>query len=133
MNDTEMESIFRKIEHVNNRVTKISERVSMILANQKHYLNNRGKNVLKRQGAALKAISNLNYKIKQIPKLSVAFSKKSKGGTQRVILMVSHNQARKLRALADLDLRPILNAKANASKSKRLSLAEPGTKAYRNT
>jgi hypothetical protein len=122
----------KKIEKVNSRVSEMSERVCNILNNQKHYLNNRGKNVLKRQADARKTVARFNALIKKIPKLNVTFTKKAKDGRQRILMMVTHNEARKIRALAELDFRSILNASNNFNKRKhRLKLSNDGKKGYR--
>ena len=123
----------KKLGTLKKKLSVTLKRTADIVNNQKHYLRHRKKKVDARQAALLSAASRYAKRMKDIPKIKVALTKMSKSGKNRIILMVTNNQARKLRALAEMDLRPILNSRGNSDPKTRARLSEPGTKSYKNT
>jgi hypothetical protein len=93
---------------------KILGRYRDIVDTKKHYMKHRAPGVLKRQSIMLRQMKMLANKLSAIPRIQLQVTHKARNaGSINTLLMVNHNQARKLRALADMDLRPILNSKAN--------------------
>jgi len=103
---------------------KINDRYSNILNNQTHYLRFRKPLVEKRQKALLVNATNLAKRMANIPDFkSLSTIGKRKGRREvRHMLLVSGNEARKLRAIARIALRPLLNSKSNRNSASRLRL-----------
>jgi hypothetical protein len=104
-------------------------RVHMFYHNQKYYLRHRSKKVDKRQKTLLSAARAIAKKMAILPNLRQAFTTASKHG-QRCVLLVTPNHARKLRALAEIDLRGLLNGKKNTGIG-RIRLSRKGENKYK--
>jgi hypothetical protein len=100
---------------------RISNRCTSLLNNQKHYLRHRAPTVLKRQKRMLANAERLTARLQAIPGIKHVTTQKTAHGSKTVrhLLLVSGNEARKLRALAHIDLRSILNTVSNRGKKRR--------------
>ena len=121
-------------EHTLRLVQAINDRYSSILHNQNHYLKFRKPLVEKRQKQLLLNAANLAKRLSNIPDLKSITTKKTGHTGRRAvrhILLVSGNEARKLRALARMDFRSLLNASANRNSPNRqkVSGSKPGYRA----
>ena len=126
----------RRIERLENLVTNmmyrlstINKRASDIYHNQKHYLRYRAKGVGRRDQILLGLAHRLQKKLAGFPNIS---NVKTHHRGKRMVLLVTPNHARKLRAIAAMDLRPLLNSKANQGK-KRIMLNGGGRSSYIRT
>lgn len=128
--ELKLDRIEKLVSTLRGRCAFLSQRLSAIYHNQKHYMRYRAKRVDKRQMSLLAAARQFKKKIEAFPQLN--FKMTGKCG-RRVVLLVTPNHARKLRALAEIDLRPLLNGARNFNAKKRVSLAKKGHKAYRVT
>jgi hypothetical protein len=107
-----IEARLTRVEHRVDKtldlVRRVNARYANIMSAQKHYLKKRAPGVLAKQRDRRSlghAIKILEGKLAKIPKMSVAFTRKSKGrDSHNVVLMVDHNQARKIRRLADMNM-----------------------------
>jgi len=119
MTDIFYESILKRIA----RLEKHFRDIKSIVHHWKHYATYRMSGIRKRQKAERQKAQALRRFMKKLPMLQAHFSHKSKGGMNH-ILLVTGNQARKLRALAEADLRPILNGKNNQGRKDRVVLGQ---------
>ena len=131
MTDARIEKLEKQIDHALKLVRKVNDRCAGILAARNHYLRHRAPGVLKRQQVMFRAMQKAAKKLEAIPRISIQVSHKARNkDKQNVLLMVTANQARKLRALADADLRPILNGTANVRAGNRARLVYSKRTAY---
>lgn len=127
---TELE---KKVEHTLGLVRRTNERCAAILSAKKHYLKHKAPAVFKRQSIMLKSMQKIAKKLAAIPRIYLQVTHKARNQqVQNVLLMVTSNQAKKLRALADADLRPILNGLTNSTAGKKRAVLgyTPPTTAY---
>lgn len=126
--ESKVRKLEKTVEHLEDQVRrslkvarKTNERCAALLANQKHYLRHRAPGVLKRQKLMMANAEKLAARIQNIPGIKHITTKKRVRGSKdsRHLLLVSGNEARKLRALARLDLRTILNRVSNLGKKRR--------------
>jgi hypothetical protein len=126
-----MDKLEQKIEHALGLIRRTNERCAAILSAKNHYLKHRAPGVFKRQSIMLRSMQKLAKKLEAIPRVALQVTHKARNQqVQNVLLMVTSNQARKLRALADADLRPILNGMSNSTAGKkraRLGYTPPST------
>ena len=120
------------VDTFRSKYSSLNNRCMAIIHNQRHYLRHRAKKVDKRQASLMRAAQSVAKKLKRMPEWSKIVSGTSCSG-RRHVLFVTNNHARKLRALADLDLRPLLNSKANHGPETRVRLAVTGGKTYKKT
>jgi len=94
-----------RLERLEYRINSWNDRLSSLDYNMKHYLEKRMPIAIKHE--RIKA--RLNKKIlsleKALGKVAIHTTWKAKGGPDRVIFLCTHNQASKLRRIADSDLR----------------------------
>ena len=115
IDDKRFERLEEQVQRALILVRKVNARCANILAARNHYLRHRAPAVLKRQSVMIGAMKKMAKKLEAIPRMSLQVSHKARNkDKQNVLLMVTSNQARKLRALADADLRPVLNGLANS-------------------
>ena len=112
----------KKVKAFSHRIAIQNEKLRDILSNQKHYLRYRATTVNDRHKIMMKTIKRYYNIMQRVPKLAVMLNRRSHSGKDRHILLVTGNQARKLRMLAECDLRPILNSKANHKAKTRVRL-----------
>lgn len=93
----------RQIRKLKRRLSVNTERVNDILYSKRHYLRNRAPGVLKRQQILTQA-KNILRRWSVIPKLNVVTANKRRGKTNCIFLCTG-NEARKLRAMVNLDFR----------------------------
>ena len=126
--ESKVRELEKAVEHLEAQVRrslkvarKTNERCAALLANQKHYLRHRAPGVLKRQKLMMANAEKLADRIQSIPGIKHITTKNIAKGSKnpRHLLLVSGNEARKLRALARLDLRTILNRVSNLGKKRR--------------
>ena len=123
MTDAEARKLEYKVKKALALVRQVNKRCADILAARNHYLRHRAPGVLKRQKIMLRTLEKTAKKFDAIPRLSLQVTHKARNkDKQNVLLMVTSNQARKLRAIADADLRPLLKGLGNARAGKRVSL-----------
>jgi hypothetical protein len=123
MTDARIDKIEKQVAHALEMVRRVNERCSNILAARNHYLRHRAPGVLQRQRVVFRAMQRVAKRLESIPRMSLQVTHKARNkDRQNVLLMVTANQARKLRALADADLRHLLNGASNARSGKRARL-----------
>ena len=105
------------------RITSMAGRVTDVLNNQKHYLRHRATGVLARQKSVVATAAALVKRMQNIPRLNFMTSRQGK--RYNVVFMCTNNEARKLRALVDVDFRQFnssikrLGQPLNYSKSRK--------------
>jgi hypothetical protein len=105
----------QEIVVLNKWVSELSHKLSQVLGNQRHYLRHRAPEVLKNQLKRIKQAEALMKRMESIPKINVCTSYQGKVRAQRSIFMCTPNEARKLRAMLNIDFRQF-----NSSKTKQL-------------
>jgi len=103
----------KRVEHLLDSaralLSRTNDRVAAVLSNQKHYLRRRAPGVLARQKAQQQNIKNaqlLLKRIERIPKLSFQTARNLHNKSERhLIFMCTPNEARKLRAMVNIDFR----------------------------
>lgn len=108
-----------KVDRINKKCSAVTKRCSDIYHNQKHYLRYRADKVGKRQAALLDAARRMAKKLEAIPRMNIKMTGKKTKGAVRTLLLVTPNHAKKLRALAEMDLRPLLNSRFNKGRKRR--------------
>ena len=126
MTNTQEKDLERRLVQLERKYKKmvmfassISNTARQILHTKKHYLKHRLPGVLARSKKTNALLRAMQIKMKGIPKMNIAFTKHARGGEQRVILMVGHNQARKLRHLADMNMQGLIGKINFLCKEKR--------------
>ena len=97
-----------RLSRIEKKFSTINKRIGNVLSNQKHYLRYRAPLVMKRQKHLLDHAYTLARKLKDFPKIKPFVIRKAKCGEVRHVLLVTQNQARRLRRLADTNLLPLL-------------------------
>ncbi len=87
------------------RYSRISGRVTAILGNQQHYLRHRAPVVAANGKKTVAAAKRLMRRMEHIPALQFRTTRKVRAGKKHLLFLCTNNEARKLRALARLDLR----------------------------
>lgn len=96
-----MKDIGKRVRHLEKKINKWDSRLKGLDYNMRHYLKRRLPSQRKKAAAASHALAAVKRFNKTVGRQLV----KTKSGKDRVIFMCSNNQARKLRAFADSDLR----------------------------
>ena len=104
-----------RIEELHSWIAQLSKKISTIIGNQQHYLRHRAPEVFKNQKKRLAKADALMRRMEAIPKINICTSYKGKVRAQRVLFMCTANEARKLRAMLNVDFRQF-----NSSRPKKL-------------
>lgn len=106
----------KKIIHLQTACTKINDKYMGIIHTRNHYLRHRAPGVNKRQKLLLRAALTLEKKFRTLKKVGLHMTHSTRSGKQNILLLVTANQARKLRAIADSNLTHFLNSKDNIAR-----------------
>jgi hypothetical protein len=104
-----------EIDSLHLWIAELSKKLSQVLGNQKHYLRHRAPEVFKMQKRRIAKAERLMEKMAAIPKINIITSYSGDKRVKRAIFMCSPNEARKLRAVLNIDFRQF-----NSSKTKKL-------------
>jgi hypothetical protein len=111
------------IKGMRKRLSIVNAKMSSIIDTRNHYLRHRAPAVLTRQRDLVRAAVKMADKLKAVQRLNIHTTHATrKGGKSNVLLLVTPNQARKLRAIADSNLRHFLNSKDNARHATRITI-----------
>ena len=110
---TDYDRRLKRVEHLLDSaralLSRANDRITSVLANQKHYLRRRAPAVLAKQKAQSQMLKNsqlLLKRIEKIPQLTIQTSHNKPGSEQRHILFIcTPNEARKLREMVNIDFR----------------------------
>lgn len=93
------------IKKLRQRVVVLNGKLSQIIHNQRHYLRHRAPKVLKNQRDRIRKSEQLLKKMAAIEKIQLRTSYGGEQRAHRVIFMCTANEARKLRAMVNIDFR----------------------------
>lgn len=130
-------NIEKRVERLENRIkfiienqVRINSKLNNIIHTRNHYLRHRAPAVMKKQKMMLRRLSRMVDKFDKIPRMNLKTSSKAKSGSRfNTLLLVTTNQAEKLKAIADSNLIGLLNGKNNKVNGKRVVLGYRNKKA----
>lgn len=93
----------RLIATMRKRILLANKRVAAVLHNQNHYLRHRAPAVINRGKNLIKQSKILMKKLSKLPSLRV--HTKTRTNRHNFVFLCTGNEARKLRALAEMDMR----------------------------
>jgi DNA repair ATPase RecN len=101
-----------RINGQKKRITEATRKVNAMHDNQRHYLRRRAPKVLKRQRELQKKTEQILKRLERVGKLNFKVSSKAwSKGEQHVLFMCTHNEARKLRSMLNVDFRQFNSCK----------------------
>jgi hypothetical protein len=111
---TDIQRLFKLLEwqkaryrSLSRKFTTLNNRTSAMFHNQQHYLRHRAPAVLKKQRAMTLATARLYKRMEAIGRQNIRFQSAlhSKPSEKNIIFLCSHNDAKKLRTILQMDFR----------------------------
>lgn len=94
------------IKTLRRRTTELSRKLGLILSNQTHYMRFRAPKVAERQKALAEQAKRFVKRMEKLPNLKLHTSYNARNSkANRVIFFCTGNEARKLRAMLNIDFR----------------------------
>jgi hypothetical protein len=100
----ELARINRILSTTRRKLRQTRRQVGNVLSNQRHYLRYRAPAVVTRGRKMVEHAKKFMQRMERIPKLNIKTSCKA-GERYNIIFLCTNNEARKLRALANIDFR----------------------------